>query len=86
MARALHRLGMFTARRNWVVLIAWIVLVAALSAVSHSFGSNTSNDLRLPGRDSQAAADLLAERVPPQQNGSNPLVSTPERARSRTST
>jgi uncharacterized membrane protein YdfJ with MMPL/SSD domain len=65
---------MFTARRKWVVLGAWIVLIAALIAVSKSFGSNTSNNLSLPGTDSQAAADLLAARFPPQQNGSNPLV------------
>ena len=28
MARALHRLGMFAARRKWVVLGAWILLLA----------------------------------------------------------
>jgi uncharacterized membrane protein YdfJ with MMPL/SSD domain len=73
-ARALHRLGMFAARRKWVVLGAWIVALALLVTASRSFGSNTSNNLQLPGTDSQAAADLLAARFPPQQNGSNPLV------------
>jgi uncharacterized membrane protein YdfJ with MMPL/SSD domain len=65
---------MFTARRKWVVLGAWIIFVVLLVGVSHSLGSNTSNNLRLPGTDSQAATDLLAARFPPQQNGSNPLV------------
>jgi uncharacterized membrane protein YdfJ with MMPL/SSD domain len=65
---------MFAARRKWVVLGAWILLLAILIALSRSFGSNTSNNLRLPGTDSQAAADLLTARFPPQQNGSNPLV------------
>ena len=32
MAQALHRLGMFTARRKWIVLAVWIVLVAGLIA------------------------------------------------------
>jgi uncharacterized membrane protein YdfJ with MMPL/SSD domain len=73
-ARALHRLGLLAARRKWVVLGGWIVLLAALIGLSQSFGSNTSNNLRLPGTDSQAASDLLATRFPPQQNGSNPLV------------
>jgi uncharacterized membrane protein YdfJ with MMPL/SSD domain len=73
-AHGLHRLGLWAARRKWVVLGTWIVLLAFLVAVSHSFGSNTSNNLRLPGTDSQAATDLLAARFPPQQNGSNPLV------------
>ena len=74
MAQALHRLGMFTARRKWIVLAVWIVLVAGLIAMAHGLGSNTSNNLDLPGTDSQAATDLLAARFPPQQNGSNPLV------------
>jgi uncharacterized membrane protein YdfJ with MMPL/SSD domain len=74
MARALHRLGLLTARRKWVVLGVWIVLVAGLIALAHGFGSNTSNNLDLPGTDSQAATDLLEARFPPQQNGSNPVV------------
>jgi uncharacterized membrane protein YdfJ with MMPL/SSD domain len=73
-AQALHRLGELTARRKWVVLGCWIVLAVGLIAVSRISGSNTSNNLRLPGTDSQAASDLLAARFPPQQNGSNPLV------------
>jgi uncharacterized membrane protein YdfJ with MMPL/SSD domain len=73
-ARALHRLGLLAARRKWVVLGGWIVLLAALIGLSQSMGSNTSNNLSLPGTDSQAASDLLASRFPPQQNGSNPLV------------
>jgi uncharacterized membrane protein YdfJ with MMPL/SSD domain len=73
-ARALHRLGELAARRKWVVLGCWVVLLVALVAVSRTAGSNTSNNLDLPGTDSQAASDLLAARFPPQQNGSNPLV------------
>ena len=52
----------------------WIVGIAVLIALAHGFGSNTSNNLQLPGTDSQAATDLLAARFPPQQNGSSPLV------------
>ncbi len=74
MARTLHRLGLLTARRKWVVLAVWVVLIAGLVAVAHGFGSNTSNNLDLPGTDSQAATDLLEARFPPQQNGSNPLI------------
>jgi hypothetical protein len=56
------------------VLGVWIVGIAALISLAHCFGSNTNNNLRLPGTNSQAATDLLASRFPPQQNGSNPLV------------
>jgi uncharacterized membrane protein YdfJ with MMPL/SSD domain len=37
-------------------------------------GAETSNDLSLPGTESQQATDLLASRFPPQQNGSSPVV------------
>ena len=74
MARALHRLGLLCARWKWVVLGVWVLGIALLIGLAHGFGSNTSNNLRLPGTDSQAATDLLAARFPPQQNGSNPLV------------
>src|SRR5438067_4190153 len=74
MAGVLYRVGTFAARRKWVVLGAWIVLTIFLVFLFRTFGSNTSNNLRLPGTDSQAATDLLAQRFPPQQNGSNPLI------------
>jgi uncharacterized membrane protein YdfJ with MMPL/SSD domain len=74
MARFLHGLGMFAARRRWVVLGAWLVLAVGFIVLVRTFGSNTSDNLRLPGTDSQAATDLLAERFAPQQNGSSPIV------------
>jgi uncharacterized membrane protein YdfJ with MMPL/SSD domain len=74
MARALYRLGLLTARRKWIVLAVWVVGIAALATLAKGFGSNTSNNLNLPGTNSQAATDLLAKRFPPQQNGGNPLV------------
>src|SRR5215475_7092837 len=74
MAQALYRLGLFTARRKWIVLAVWIVGIALLATMAKTFGSNTSNNLDLPGTNSQAATDLLAARFPPQQNGGNPLV------------
>jgi uncharacterized membrane protein YdfJ with MMPL/SSD domain len=73
-ARKLYRLGLFTAHHRWIVTAAWIAAVIVLAASFRAVGGNTSNNLKLPGTDSQAATDLLAERFPPQQNGSNPIV------------
>jgi uncharacterized membrane protein YdfJ with MMPL/SSD domain len=73
-ARLLYRLGLLCARRKWVVLGVWVVAIVLLVGLAKGFGSNTSNNLRLPGTDSQAATDLLASHFPPQQNGTNPLV------------
>ena len=74
MAQFLYRLGAFAAHRRWVVLAAWLVLLVVVGLLIRTLGANTSNNLELPGTDSQAASDLLADRFPPQQNGSNPIV------------
>jgi uncharacterized membrane protein YdfJ with MMPL/SSD domain len=72
--RRLHRLGLAAAHHKWVFLLLWIVAVAIVVALYHAAGSNTSNNLDLPGTDSQAATDLLEDQFPPQQNGKNPIV------------
>src|SRR5436190_23014384 len=64
-ARVLHRLGLFIAPHKWVVLGSWIVLVAGMVALIHTFGSNTSNNLNPPGTASQGASNLLESRLPP---------------------
>ena len=74
MGAVLYRLGLFTARHRWVVLGAWLLAVIAIGLVVRTAGAETSNNLELPGTDSQAANDLLAEGFPPQQNGANPIV------------
>ena len=74
MATRLHRFGLLAGRHRWLVIGVWLLVVALVAAAIAAFGSDTSNNLRLPGTDSQAATDLLAERFPPQQNGSNPIV------------
>src|SRR5918995_1718446 len=65
---------MFAAHHKGVVLLAWLVALIVVGALVKSVGANTSNNLELPGTDSQAATDVLAERFPPQQNGKNPIV------------
>jgi uncharacterized membrane protein YdfJ with MMPL/SSD domain len=65
---------MAAAHQKWVFILLWIVAAVVFVALYHSAGSNTSNNLDLPGTDSQAATDLLSEQFPPQQNGKNPIV------------
>jgi uncharacterized membrane protein YdfJ with MMPL/SSD domain len=74
LARFLLALGTFVVHRKWVVLGAWGLAAIALVVCVHQFGGNTTDNVRLPGTDSQAATDLLAERFPPQQNGASPVV------------
>jgi uncharacterized membrane protein YdfJ with MMPL/SSD domain len=49
-------------------------VAAGIVGLVVAFGPETSNDLNLPGTESQEAQDLLRERFPPQQNGANPIV------------
>ena len=74
MGRALHALGLFCARRSLVMIGAWVVLVVLVFGSVAKFGAETSNDLTLPGTGSQSVKDLLEDRFPPQQNGTNPIV------------
>jgi uncharacterized membrane protein YdfJ with MMPL/SSD domain len=62
------------AHQKWVFILLWLVAVAVFIGLYHAAGSNTSNNLNLPGTDSQAATDLLEDQFPPQQNGKNPIV------------
>jgi uncharacterized membrane protein YdfJ with MMPL/SSD domain len=74
MAGVLYRLGRLCANRALVVVAVWVGLVLGVQLVVRFAGAETSNDLRLPGTESQRATDLLASRFPPQQNGSSPFV------------
>jgi uncharacterized membrane protein YdfJ with MMPL/SSD domain len=70
----LYRLGRLCANRALLVVAVWLGLVVVVRLVVWSVGAETSNDLSLPGTESQQATDLLASRFPPQQNGSSPVV------------
>jgi uncharacterized membrane protein YdfJ with MMPL/SSD domain len=72
--RRLHRLGLAAAHHKWVFLLLWVVALVIFLGLYKSAGSNTSNNLDLPGTDSQAATELLEDQFPPQQNGKNPIV------------
>ena len=74
MGRFLFRLGGLTARHRIIVIVVWIGLAALALGLVKAYGAKTDNGLTLPGTDSQAAFDILAQRFPPQQNGTNPFV------------
>jgi putative drug exporter of the RND superfamily len=73
-APILYRLGKFCVRRRYVVLGLWAVAVVGLVIASFSAGSQASDNLSLPGTDSQKATDTLNDRFPSQANGTSPIV------------
>ena len=74
MTGLLYGLGRACARWHFVVLGLWLVLVVALVIAAQGAGSQTTNNVTLPGTGSQSATDLLSGRFPSQAYGTNPLV------------
>jgi RND superfamily putative drug exporter len=74
MTGMLYAIAKFCVRRRFVVLGIWLVVTIALVAISHGLGENTSENLSLPGTDSQRATDTLAKSFPDQSNGTSPIV------------
>jgi putative drug exporter of the RND superfamily len=74
MTGALYHLGRFCVRRRWIVLVVWLLIFAALAVWARALGPNVSDNLTLPGTDSQDATALLEQRFPSQANGTNPVV------------
>ncbi|MEV0233675.1 MMPL family transporter [Nonomuraea sp. NPDC050786] len=59
MTRFLGRLGGWCARHGRLVLATWVVVAAALMGGSLVLGSPVSNDVSIPGTDTQRAHDLM---------------------------
>jgi RND superfamily putative drug exporter len=74
MTGVLYAIAQFCVRRRFVVLGVWLVATIALVAISRGLGENTSENLSLPGTDSQRATDTLARSFPDQSNGTSPIV------------
>ena len=74
MSTLLYRLGDLCVRRAWIVLLVWACVVAVVGTGWVVLGARTSNDIRLPGTETQAATDFLAKEFAPQQNGQSPVV------------
>ncbi len=74
MTGVLYAIARFCVRRRFVVFAVWLVAAVGLVAVSHHMSDNTSDNLKLPGTDSQRATDALSHSFPAQSNGSSPIV------------
>ena len=74
MTPVLYALGHFCTKHRWVVVIAWVIILAGMLVGSKSLGWNTSNNMTLNGTGSQDATNLLNDRWPEAANGSIPVV------------
>ncbi|MFB9778462.1 MMPL family transporter [Rhodococcus baikonurensis] len=65
----LYKLSRFAFRRRWAMVGFWIVLLVAGGVGAATLSGPTVNTLSIPGTESQAAQDLLAERFPESSTG-----------------
>jgi RND superfamily putative drug exporter len=70
----LYAIGRFCSRHHWPVIAVWLIAVTALVGFSAAAGSQTSENLTLPGTGSTKATELLEENLPKQAYGSNPMA------------
>jgi RND superfamily putative drug exporter len=66
MSRLLYRLGHFAGRHPWRMLAAWVLVAGIAFALNSAVGGATNDTFRLPGAESQRAADALSDRFPAQ--------------------
>ena len=69
MARWLYRLGQAAYHRRWWVVGVWLVLVATVITLGSAFGGTLTNQITIPGIESQRASDLLAAQFPAANGG-----------------
>jgi RND superfamily putative drug exporter len=68
MNRLLERLGSFAARRHWIVIIGWVIILGGLLGARHAFGGEYVNNYTVPGSQSSTGLDVLNSTFP-QQGG-----------------
>lgn len=62
MASFLYRIGMFSARRHWIVIGIWLVLIAGLGSLSSALGNKTVSEMSVPSSPANQAFTMLSER------------------------
>ena len=74
MAELLYRIGQFSARRAWLVIITWmLILVAGVSAMLLS-GGKLATTLSISGTPSQQIIDELRDKFPDASRGTAQIV------------
>jgi putative drug exporter of the RND superfamily len=64
MNAALERLGRWCARRHWVVLLLWLVLLAGSLTTARFWAGQYANDFTVPGSQSADGLAVLEDRFP----------------------
>ena len=74
MATLLYRLGRASFRRRKLVVVVWLVLLAALGGAALAFKGASSSDFTMPGTESQRAIDALQREFPEASGATGTIV------------
>ncbi len=74
MATLLYKLGLFSARKAWQVIVAWIVLLAITTGLALSLGGKLTTSISVDGVPSQNVVDQLQTSFPDASRGSGQVV------------
>ncbi|RFA07723.1 hypothetical protein B7R21_14210 [Subtercola boreus] len=74
MAVLLYRIGAFAARRHFLVMAVWLLIVMAAVGGALAFPGKGSAAVEIPGTQSQTAIDLLGSRFPAANGGSSKVI------------
>jgi len=74
MAGLLYRLGRFAARRHWLVIIAWIVILGITGGTYALFAGTISSSITIPNTKTSQVQDQLADKFPSANGGNGTIV------------
>lgn len=78
MAKFLYRIGLGAARRAWLVVTAWVVILGIGAAAMLGFAGTLTTALTIPGLESQTVIDDLKTSFPIASRGSGTVVFSTE--------
>jgi putative drug exporter of the RND superfamily len=70
----LERLGAFCARRAWIIIAGWVIILAGLLLAHHAAGGEYVNNYTVSGTDSAVGKDLLSSTFPQQSGYAGQIV------------
>ncbi len=74
MNRWLERLGGFAARRHWIVIVAWVLILGGLLGAKQEFGGSYVNNYNVPGTESDDGLNRLNATFPAQGGYAGQIV------------
>lgn len=74
LATLLYKLGLFSARKAWVVIVAWLAILGVAGGLALSLGGKLTTTMSIDGVPSQVVVDKLQSSFPEASRGSGQVV------------